>query len=1235
MPSSWQNLTNGTAPPASWGSSFAYDPAGGYDLLFGGEDAAGLLGNTWSYEAGSWTELSCPCPSARAFATMAFDPARDEMVLFGGLAETTNSQGAVVEAPVSDTWAWNAGSGTWSDISNAVGTPPTSRYSGSMAWSANASALVLFGGDSGSSALNDTWELGNGNWTSLSESVAPAPRWGAGFANSSEGYDLLFGGESLTDTYGDTWTFNGTAWAEIPVCGGCGPSARAYPLVADIPATGNMVVFGGSGPAGLLDDAWVFTAASPTTGPAIWTLDPSAPAPPAAWAPAAASDFTRGIIVEFGGDLAAAADASNLTWGYFRLYAVLSVSVPEVRQGVGFTISTLPLGGDAPFSFVYTGLPPGCSTTNASIFVCTSGSWGIYRLTVSVVDARGRFTEANASVQVDPLDTQFEVLSEYSGFFFTGLSVNNTFGVVASVFGETPTSVTASFGNGTLTLSAQPGGWWNATVAMGDATPGATFEVTALFANWTLHGALTTSIEVVASPSWLTSIADFPTVVASFAGGTSGDWNQSYTLTYTEFWGLGALTQFNIPVSFLAGAFNLIPVPTATLTVASSGAIALKGGIMYPPPGLTFGPFNFQIDFPGSITAAVSVAGHFEPTLGPDGVYQLNWSAAWLNASLGGSLNTSIDLAGITVPDVGTIGVSLELMIAPSVALSLLLGPAGPGQSGFLPNLPLVIEHLYAALTIVLTATITVGISHVITISGGGNLSIALLFGSSSPYFDGVWLNGSMFLQVSLLIWTFTWTFLGPGTLYSWSADPPTASRPGGTLPAASDLGANWTVLPRYYNSSTYDALDWSAGASLGTAIADLFPEAGPSLSGGGGVATLVYTSDNVGAPVGSLRMEALAIDPSARTIARLPNLAPAGNAVAEAAVGTGAGGTTVGVIDTVPTVALSGSSPSGITGFKEESAVLDPGASSWSNVEPLVSWGYPQSPVLSTCGGETEVATLVSPTLFPGPTSPEYLLIQNAGTGALLANLTATGSSAVGAFSCADGLAVLENASGAPTVVNLATGSIVPVAVTPPYGATLAGVEFVSGSAGTVALRYTSPSRVWAVLADLTSGAVLASIELPLNATAVEATAVGSSTYLFVQESNEVVPFVVNGSAAAELSGLTMPGLRSFAAVLVGSSFVVEGVATSGPHADPVYALDLGFVNASTGPAPPPPVSPTSSTPAPPPTLAYVEIGVLAALVAATAVVVLLRRRSSTRSNAEGDPAPPTPPGPEPPEAG
>jgi hypothetical protein len=71
-------------------------------ILFGGwSGSGGCLDDTWAFDGTDWSQLSpIDSPDARYQASMAFDPAMGQMILFGGLDSSED---------LNDTWVFRAG----------------------------------------------------------------------------------------------------------------------------------------------------------------------------------------------------------------------------------------------------------------------------------------------------------------------------------------------------------------------------------------------------------------------------------------------------------------------------------------------------------------------------------------------------------------------------------------------------------------------------------------------------------------------------------------------------------------------------------------------------------------------------------------------------------------------------------------------------------------------------------------------------------------------------------------------------------------------------------------------------------------------------------------------------------------------------------------------------------------------------------------------------------------------
>lgn len=237
----WTELTPLPIPSARRDHAMAYDPVRDEVVLFGGETIAGRSSETWVWNGTEWRSvLSALSPSARAGHAMAFDPVSNHVVLFGG---------ATAPDVVSDeTWEWDGT--TWTRRS---GEAPPARAFATLAPDPIGGGLLLFGGDDTSDfMLGDTWRLTTAGWTRLSTVIAPARRRLASLTvDPSRGRLVLVGGERVvpiaagttTLAYDDTWEWDGGRWRALP---------ESTHLVSDHvafadPQGGNVMTAGGWG----------------------------------------------------------------------------------------------------------------------------------------------------------------------------------------------------------------------------------------------------------------------------------------------------------------------------------------------------------------------------------------------------------------------------------------------------------------------------------------------------------------------------------------------------------------------------------------------------------------------------------------------------------------------------------------------------------------------------------------------------------------------------------------------------------------------------------------------------------------------------------------------------------------------------------------------------------------------------------------------------------------------------
>ena len=149
----WAKQAPATSPPARGAASMAYDAATSTVVLFGGFGRAQYLGDTWTWDGTTWTKRApATSPPAREGASIAYDAATSTVVLFGG-------DNGFIPVVYNGTWIWDGT--TWTR--QFPTTSPAARLGASMAYDAATSNVVLFGGEPATGpAFGDTWTWGSG-----------------------------------------------------------------------------------------------------------------------------------------------------------------------------------------------------------------------------------------------------------------------------------------------------------------------------------------------------------------------------------------------------------------------------------------------------------------------------------------------------------------------------------------------------------------------------------------------------------------------------------------------------------------------------------------------------------------------------------------------------------------------------------------------------------------------------------------------------------------------------------------------------------------------------------------------------------------------------------------------------------------------------------------------------------------------------------------------------------------
>lgn len=210
----WDQLFPASVPPSRSGASMAYDAANDQIVLFGGISTGGyLLDDTWIWDGTNWLPASPTiAPSARMQASMTYDIAHQRIVLFGGMAVSAGQTPAVV----ADTWTWDGTN--WTQMHPTIS--PSARSQASMTYDEAHKQVVLFGGFSGNSVMSDTWTWDETNWTQQHPRTNPVARAGASLVYDSFAQQLvLFAGvaDPKVGDLHDMWQWDGNDWKQRAV----------------------------------------------------------------------------------------------------------------------------------------------------------------------------------------------------------------------------------------------------------------------------------------------------------------------------------------------------------------------------------------------------------------------------------------------------------------------------------------------------------------------------------------------------------------------------------------------------------------------------------------------------------------------------------------------------------------------------------------------------------------------------------------------------------------------------------------------------------------------------------------------------------------------------------------------------------------------------------------------------------------------------------------------------------
>lgn len=1234
------SCTPTTCPSPRSGAMMTYDPARAGLLLFGGENNSFAFNDTWLFANGSWTNITssagaAPCP--RYLGAMTYDPSDGYIVLYGGSNVLADS--------MSDTWEF--GSGHWTNITTTVGTSPGPRSGAAIAASPSGYVL-LYGGEitTDIGADSSIWEnscegtggvaywFHDGKWSALTypftglgdcapkrpaesgvpPSIEPAnstPAAATAIANppcgrvgASLGWSpknsrfVLYGGygptsqAQLSDCTGgpgelnDTYTYGDTpggtfAWFSASDSGD--PSPRAYMGYASDFTDDYFEIFGGADSVVVLDQTWRFyeIVHARLTGPSGINT-------------AAKIHLTLPFVVTgYGG-------SGNLT---YHLAAKGLVNGNNLDSG----------SGCAPF---YNPASPYLPYTGQVNFTCVPAprSFNVYRITLLVADHNNTtdFATANWTFSVLPPE-EMDIFSEFSPYFYSGITLENTFSIYTEVNNGPATSISATLGGGSLAFSQRPGhpDWWDASVDMASVPVGAILSATAHFGNWTQN--TTYSVSMITFPAWLATVFDYATHNQTITTSGAGADNRTYNVTDSYAWNLGNGMGFSLPIDLLAGSYDMVPSLQVVFSATSGGDLAIVGHLPLSAPSIDIGPASL------SLNITLSLAGRFDVV--GSGV---QWENASARIGIDADLSMSVPIYGFSILGV-TIGFTLQVGINASAALKLILAPTTDTKQEIISGIGVMIQNFIGSFSVALSAAVDFGIG-IASVGIGGSVSVAMTFVTQPDFaiHDG-WVNGTLFVTASFLFWSDQWD-LASGTIYEW--DPPGPGVHGEGAPADggyNTTGGPWTLENRYYNVTGYDAPVWDPADSEGPAISDIYPLTEVTGTGAYNGPYLFYTVDNVSeSPREGLGFTGDHLNTTTNALSAIRSPPDPGYLAVSPQATTLADGDLFVLWDALPLAEAKLASPLDLKSLLLQGATFDPATGVWGPIRTFSVTGIAESFRASPQDGG-DVAALISTTPLLGDSSPEYLVEYNLTTGAVVYNDTTSGVSEILSIRGAAELAVLQLLDGNYSLFDLATGKPVPIDYAPPSGDDLISAGFVVRSDTDLVLLYRGGNSSELVLYDTATDKVLASTALGGSASEAEGIGGGATTYLFARTSAGISAWSVVDGKFTVLASDPLLGIQSYGVAGAASSILVFAEVSNGNRTEPIKTLTFDLVDATLAPI----RSPSGGPPSPSPSTSTSTDYLLYLGIAAGAVVLLLAVvYVGTRKGPPRSPRPePTPP--------
>ncbi len=435
-PLAWTNETTHFGatgqPEARDQASMAWDPTLNEMVLYGGQAAKNrLLNSTWIYRSNAWTNITSWSPVVPIGTTggdeqgirgagLVYDANQTDLVMAGG--EDTPATTFIEGVP--NTYVFQ--NQNWTNATNLVGTPPAPDvYAPAAAWDNKSNEGIWTGGEFqfglfAYGGSNATWAY---TWPNDSASVSASPTLvpkdtsvtfttfaRGGTFNYSYHYVGLppgctsqnaaswscdpttIGAYNVTVYVNDTHHTEASATVHISVFEALTIQIQVGPPSLDL---GGSTTIYGNASGGSGGNSYTYTGLPPGCGSVSASTDFCTPR-----APASGKYYVNVSVTDSVGDHASAGPVVLTVFPAFHISMTRSVSELEGGQEVLFNSTAT--GGDAPYSWSWSGLPDGCVNQDTQNLTCLpmASDAGVFQVELNVSDGTGTIKNAFQNITV-------------------------------------------------------------------------------------------------------------------------------------------------------------------------------------------------------------------------------------------------------------------------------------------------------------------------------------------------------------------------------------------------------------------------------------------------------------------------------------------------------------------------------------------------------------------------------------------------------------------------------------------------------------------------------------------------------------------------------------------------------------------------------------------------------------------------------------------------------------------